>query len=117
MSAFREALRELPDAVFADVLDGDDAYLVVLDVPGAKPETIDLTVEYGILSVKADCLSEPPEGFDSLTENRARELRFEFPVPLDGRGEDASGSLDNGVLELTIPKRNTTSETTIPVTE
>ncbi|MEF8839716.1 MAG: Hsp20/alpha crystallin family protein, partial [Haloarculaceae archaeon] len=45
MSALRDALGELPDAVFADLLEGEDAYLVVLDVPGAAPDSLEVSVE------------------------------------------------------------------------
>ena len=45
MSALRDALRDLPDAVFADLLESDDAYLLVIDLPGATAETVDVRVE------------------------------------------------------------------------
>lgn len=117
MSAFREALEELPDAVFADVLEGEDAYLVVLDISGATPDDIDVSVDHGLISVRAECKTESPDGFESLVEDRSEGVHFELPVPLDGSGEHASGTLERGVLELTVPKHEHTAETTIPVSE
>ena len=35
MTGLRDALQELPEAIFADFLESEDGYLVVLDLPGA----------------------------------------------------------------------------------
>jgi len=45
MSALRDALRELPDAVFADLLESDEAYRLVLDVPGVTADTAEIVAE------------------------------------------------------------------------
>lgn len=117
MSALREALRELPDAVFGDVLESDDAYLVVLDLPGATAETVELSVARGLLQVEASRDPNVPAEFERVVEGRERELSFEFPVPIDATGADAEASMDDGVLELALPKRSRSARTTIPVTE
>ncbi|MFC7072021.1 Hsp20/alpha crystallin family protein [Halovenus rubra] len=117
MSALREALRELPDAVFGDVLESDDAYILVLDVPGVGVGDIELSVDHGLLSVAASRTQAAPAGFEPVVERRETELSFEFPLPMDATGEDAEASLEDGVLELTVPKHTATTTTTIPVTE
>jgi HSP20 family protein len=117
MSALREALRELPDAVFADVLESDDAYLLVLDLPGVSAGDVELSVERGLLSVEASRKKDVPAGFDSVVDGRQDTLSFELPLPMDATGEDAEASMEGGVLELTLPKHHATTQTTIPVTE
>lgn len=117
MSAFREAVRELPDAVFADVLESEEAYLFVLDLPGVTAETVDLTVEHGLLHVEATREMDVPAAFDSVNTERDTELSFEFPIPMDATGEEAQATLEDGVLELTLSKQSTATKTTIPVTE
>jgi len=52
MSALREALGSLPDAVFADVLESEEGYLLVLDLPGVTADTLDVTVEAGRLIIE-----------------------------------------------------------------
>jgi HSP20 family protein len=117
MSAFREALQELPDAVFVDVLEGEDGYLVVLDLPGATSDTVELTAEHGLIHVDASCETPVPTEFEAVVEDRPHEIDVELPVPMDGSPEHATAELSNGVLELTIPKEERTTETTIPVSE
>ena len=116
MSALREALRELPDVVFADVLESEEAYLVVLDVPGVTTEALELSVDRRVLSVDVNRHQDVPDGFEVVATERPAKLDFELPIPSDASGRDAEASLDRGVLEITLPKRKETS-TTIPVTE
>lgn len=117
MSAFREALQELPDAVFVDVLEGEDGYLVVLDLPGAMSESVELKAEHGLVHVEASCNTPIPPEFEIVVEDRSHEIDVELPVPIDGSAENTTAELSNGVLELTIPREDRTTETTIPVSE
>jgi len=117
MSALREALRELPDTVFADVLESDDAYLLVLDLPGVSAGEVELSVERGLFSVEASREQDVPSEYDTVAEGRQIDLSFEFPLPMDATGEDAEASVEGGVLELTLPKHHAATKTTIPVTE
>ena len=63
MSALRDALRELPDAVFADLLESDDAYLLVLDLPGVTGDTVELRIEKGRLVIEARREKDLPAEF------------------------------------------------------
>ena len=49
----REALGDLPETVFADVLESDDAYLLVVDLAGATADTVDATATDGRLHLEA----------------------------------------------------------------
>jgi HSP20 family molecular chaperone IbpA len=115
MSALRDALRDLPDAVYADLLDGEDAYLLVIDLPGTTPATVDAFVEGSRLVVEARREKAVPPEFRYVTEERSLFLDAELPLPPDASGADAEGSVDRGVLELRIPKQSATPETTIPI--
>ena len=115
MSALRDALRDLPDAVFADLLESEEAYLLVVDLPGTTAETVDVSVERGRLRIEARREKALPPEFRYVRENRSLFLDAELPLPPDVTGADASGEIDRGVLELTLPKREATPERTIPV--
>lgn len=117
MSALRDALRELPDAVYADVLESDDAYLLLVDLPGATGETVDVRVERGRLLIEARREKDLPEGFEYLEEERSLFLDVELPLPPDATDEGASGNVENGVLELRVPKQTGSSSATIPIDE
>jgi HSP20 family molecular chaperone IbpA len=117
MSALRDALRELPDAVYADVLESDDAYLLLVDLPGATGKTVDARVERGRLVIDARREKDLPAGFEYVEEERSLFLDVELPLPPDATGEGATGNVDNGVLELTLPKQTDEASATIPIDE
>lgn len=117
MSALREALGELPEAVFADLLESDDAYLVVMDVPGATAETVDARLSAGRLSIEARRAKDVPAEFEYVSEERSLFLDVDLPVPPDATAAEAEATVEKGVLELYLPKREAESETTIPVDE
>ena len=114
MSRLREALGNLPDSVFVDVLDGDDAYLFIVDVPGATADSVDVRVEQRTLSVDARRQKDVTPGFEYDREERSLFLDLELPLPPDATEEDASASVERGVLEIRLPKRGTLGHT-VPV--
>lgn len=117
MSALREALRDLPDAMFFDLLESDDAYLLVVDLPGVSSDTLDLTVEGDRISIEARREKALPSDYRYLEENRSMFLDADLPRPADAMETDAEATMNRGVLELRLPKRNETTETTIDVVE
>ncbi len=115
MSALRDALRDLSDAVFFDLLESDDAYLLVIDVPGVSAETIDVAVEDDRILIEARREKTLPGDYQYLEENRSLFVDADLPLPSDASEDDAAAVVDRGVLELTIPKRAGIDETTIDV--
>ncbi|MFB6165946.1 MAG: Hsp20/alpha crystallin family protein [Haloarculaceae archaeon] len=117
MSALREALRDLPETVFADLLESEDAYLLVIDLPGATADTIDVQVTAGRVQIEARREKDVPAAFEYVEEERALFLDAELPLPPDATGADAEGSMTRGVLELRLPKAGATPETSVPVSD
>ncbi|WP_458205574.1 Hsp20/alpha crystallin family protein [Haladaptatus sp. NG-SE-30] len=115
MSALRDALRELPDAVFADLLESDDEYLLVLDMPGVTEETIDIDVTNGRLQIEARREKDVPREFDYLSEERSLFLDAELPLPPDATGSGAEATIARGVLEIVLPKQSSPPEQSIPI--
>jgi len=115
MPPLRDALRTLPDAVFADLLESDEAYLLVMDLPGVSAESVDLTVEGGRLVVEARRDKDVPPAFEYRSEDRSLFLDAELPLPPDATGAGATATVDAGVLELELPKQSAAPGTTIPV--
>lgn len=104
MSRLREALGSLPDSVFVDVLESEDAYLFVVDVPGATADSVDVRVEGRRLHVDARREKAVPSDFDYRTEERSLFLDLDLPLPPDADADGASASVDRGVLEVRLPK-------------
>ena len=117
MSALREAMSELPDAVFVDLLESDDAYLLVVDLPGVTAETLEITAKAGRLVIEARREKPHDPSYRYRREDRSLFLDAELPLPPDARGAEASASIDRGVLEVTVPKRTATESTTIEIDE
>ncbi|MCU4750748.1 Hsp20/alpha crystallin family protein [Halobacteria archaeon AArc-curdl1] len=117
MSALRDALRDLSDAAFFDLLESDEAYLLVLDVPGVSPETIDVAVDGGRIRIEARRKKSLPGQFKYIEENRSLFVDVDVPVPKDAVEAEAAATVDRGVLELRLPKQAGTEETTIDVVE
>ncbi|MEF8774935.1 MAG: Hsp20/alpha crystallin family protein [Haloarculaceae archaeon] len=115
MSALRDALGELPDAVFADLLEGEDAYLVVLDVPGAAPDSLEVSVETARLVVEGRRAKDVPPGFEYIREDRSFFFEKAIPLPPDSTAAGAEATLSTGVLEIRLPRHGATPETRIPV--
>ncbi|WP_435346277.1 Hsp20/alpha crystallin family protein [Haloarchaeobius sp. HRN-SO-5] len=117
MSALRDALRDLPDAVFADFLESDDAYLLVVDLPGVNAETLDVVVSDGRVRLEARREKDVPGEFRYEREDRSMFLDAELPLPPDAIPDGAEGSIERGVLELRLPKRRASDETRIEITD
>ena len=115
MSALRDALRDLPDAVFADLLESDDGYVLVVDLPGATAETTEVLVEDGRIEVEGRREKAVPDGFEYVREDRPLFLDAELPLPSDADGAGADAEIDRGVLEISLPKRERDVSRTIPV--
>ncbi|MGM0590638.1 MAG: Hsp20/alpha crystallin family protein [Halobacteriota archaeon] len=115
MTPLRDALRELPDAVFGDLLESEDAYLLVLDLPGVTSETAELRIEKGRLVIEARREKSLPREFRYVREERSLFLDAELPLPLDATGADAEATMERGVLTIRLPKRKAVPERTIPI--
>lgn len=107
MSTLRDALSNLPGPVFADLLESDDAYLLVIDLPGATAETTDVRVEAGCVRIEARREKDVPAEFAYDREERSLFLDAAIPLPPDASGDNADATMDHGVLELQLPKRGT----------
>ena len=90
-----------------DVKERDDAYVIIANVPGAKKEDIDVTLENGILTITAETKSETEEkeGERVLRQERrygkyVRSLRLGTQID----EKQVKANYKDGVLELTLPK-------------
>ena len=117
MSALREALGNLPEAVFADLLESDEAYRVVLDLPGVTADTVDVTAEGGRLRIEARREKDVPTAFRYDAEERSLFLDTELPLPPTVDATDATATVERGVLTVTLPTTAATGGTSVPVSD
>lgn len=96
-----------------DIKELKDKYLIDMDLPGFEKENINLSLKNGYLDIKAK--SEQSNNEDK--ENYIRRERFfgecsrSFYVGDDITEEDINAEFKNGILKITIPKKEETEET------
>lgn len=94
-----------------DITESDGSVLVEADVPGVNREDIDISVEGGYLTLRAERNSKrektEEEGNVRTTRRQRRYGQFSrsFRLADDLDPEKIEAKLENGVLAVTIPKK------------
>lgn len=91
-----------------DIKEEADRYVLIADLPGVSPEQIDVTMENGILTLRGERTTEAAaqrEGYKRIERiNGTFYRRFSLPDTADAEG--ISARCNNGVLEISIPKKS-----------
>jgi HSP20 family protein len=87
-----------------DVWQAEDGFHVAMDIPGADPESVEITTERNVLTIQAERRPEYGEGHKVLVAERpqgsfTRQLQLGDTVDT----ENIQASYADGVLNLTIP--------------
>lgn len=101
-----------------DLLESEDAYLVVFDAPGVEPTDVQVRFVDGEVQVRADRFRAFHEGFETRFPGRGLALSGRTQLPPDAMvdAEDAEATLtENGTLEVRIPKDTDTTD--VPLSE
>jgi HSP20 family protein len=92
-----------------DVVETDEAYVVKTDLPGFKNDDINITLDKGLLTIKAEHSDEEVEtqaGTDRVIRRERRHGAFARTLRV-GDGVDETGvnaEFVDGVLHVTLPK-------------
>ncbi|MDX1433989.1 MAG: Hsp20/alpha crystallin family protein [Gammaproteobacteria bacterium] len=90
-----------------DIKEEDKRYVLRADVPGVEPKDIEVTMENGVLTIKGERRHEEAKegnGYKRVERSYGTFYRrFSLPDSADAEGITASGK--NGVLEVSIPKK------------
>jgi HSP20 family protein len=101
-----------------DVSETDKDYLVRAELPGVKKEDIRVTVNGNFVSIAAEVRKEKEEKSGSrvlLKETYFGSMSRGFSLPQDVDSKNVVAKLDDGVLKLTLPKREGAGSRTINV--
>jgi len=93
----------------ADLLESDDAYLVVFDAPGARGEDVEVTFLDHTVEVSVERFREFYDGYELVFPGRGVSLSGSVDLPRDAdvTPEGANATLTrNGTLQVEIPKRD-----------
>ena len=101
--------RHAKNMMKTDIRETDDAYLLDLELPGFRKDEINVRLESGYLTISAEKAVEADA--DKTAGKVLRKERYEgslersFYVGESVRPEEISASYENGVLQLSVPKR------------
>jgi HSP20 family protein len=106
-----------PAAMPMDAYRQGDNFYIHFDLPGVNSDSIDLTVEQNVLTVRAEKVPTAPEGAQVLIAERpagvfTRQVFLGENLDAESIGADYTG----GVLTLTIPVREAAKPRNIQVT-
>ena len=92
-----------------DVQETNEYYRLHLDIPGVDPKNIRLKIKEQILSVSTDESKET----DNWKQSRSFNTSFSLPAYIDA--EKISANVENGVMDIILPKKQTAQMKEIPV--
>lgn len=99
------------DELRADVTENAGAYILQLDVPGVAKEDITVDVDEKTVRIEANFKREAVEGDSAVLNERASgSLSRSFRLPQAVDAEQAVARHEHGVLTLTLPKKNATTQ-------
>jgi len=90
-----------------DIKEETDKFMIIADIPGVKPEDIEVSMEAGVLTVKGKKESETKtekEGYKRV-ERTSGSFYRRFSLPDSADGDAINAKCKHGVLEIVIPKR------------
>jgi HSP20 family protein len=89
----------------ADIYETDEAIHLVADMPGVSQESLDITLEKGVLTLNGTVELETPEGYSLVyAEYRVGDYVRSFSLSDEIDQETIEATLKDGVLRLTLPK-------------
>ncbi|MFV2045555.1 MAG: Hsp20/alpha crystallin family protein [Anaerolineales bacterium] len=91
-----------------DMLQNEDEFVIKANVPGMKPEDIDISVSGDILTIRGEVTEKKEEGGEGkaylLRERRFRSFSRSITLPVSVEVDKAEARFADGVLTLTLPK-------------
>lgn len=98
-----------------DIKEHDNNYELIVDLPGLNKENINLEIDNGYLTISAKTSSnneEKEEGKFIRRERYSGEYQRSFYVGDEITEEDIKASFKNGILDITLPKKEYKEEKT-----
>src|SRR3954466_2061119 len=90
-----------------DIKESNNDLRVDLELPGMKPEDVEITAENGVLTIRGEKRSERKEGEESryhVVERTYGAFMRTFQLPQGIDEEQIDAEFENGILTLLVPK-------------
>jgi len=91
-----------------DLLENDQAFEIQAEMPGVEKEDLKVAIDHQRVTIEGECrkANERREGENVVySERSARKFMRSFTLPSEVDEAAAQARLDNGVLHLTLPKK------------
>ena len=82
----------------SNIIDDDNDYRLQLAVPGLSKDDVKITIKNGIITMLYE------ESKSDKDYSFTRSFRKEFSLPDNINENDINGKIENGILEIVIPK-------------
>ncbi len=90
-----------------DIRETDQELTFAVELPGTKPEDVEVTAEDGVLTIQGERTEERQEGEDGwyhLVERNYGSFMRRFQLPQGVDAEKIEADVENGLLQVRIPK-------------
>ena len=100
-----------------DVRETAEGFAVVADLPGVDEKSVEATVQNRVLTIEGWTKTEKPQGYEELgREFGAGRFRRDFTLPDAVEPDRIQARVKNGVLTVSIPKKDEVKARKIQVT-
>jgi HSP20 family protein len=99
-----------------DAMETRDELVLIADMPGTRPENLEVTVEDGILTLTGTMAAPGVESRDTLQREFLRGAYYrQFRVPREFAADRIDATLKAGVVTVRIPREEKSKPRKIPV--
>ena len=101
-----------------DIFENKDQIVVEAELPGMKQDDFDLSIENNVITLRGERRFEKTQEADNYhrVERSYGAFTRSFTLPQTVSGEGATAEYNNGVLRVTLPKREEAKPRRIQVT-
>ena len=106
---------ELLKPVPLEITEKDGILNIRAEVPGFKKNELEVNLDDGVLTIKGEHREETEKKDEKRFHNEkfAQQIFRRFALPINVSSEDATATIKNGVLEISVPKAEPASKVAI----
>jgi len=100
-----------------DIFERKDAYVVTVELPGVQADDLQITLDDGLLTIQGERHVTPDAADQHFhrIERRYGAFRRAITLPTNVMADTIEASVDNGVLQVVVPKMEEAKPTRIRV--
>lgn len=106
------------NSIAMDINEDDKYYYVKADVPGFSKEDIEISLDKELLTIKGTMKETKEQNEKTYLRRERTESNFERTIKIYDEIDSSKieAKLENGILNLTLPKKNTKENTVRTIT-